>query len=75
MLTKLFQVEKNRYETLITAIKKELEKTIPYPRSAWIQVLPDEYGDPFIINILHETERLANYMHRLRAQLNKMERN
>lgn len=74
-LLKLFQTEKNRYEALLNSIKKELEKPVPYPRSAWIQELPNEYGDPLVIGVLHETKRLANYIHRLRTQLNRVEQN
>ncbi len=73
-LLRLFQAEANRYEALLDAIKKELEKPTPYPRSAWIQELPDEYGDPLVIGVLHETKRLANYIHRLRTHLNRVER-
>ena len=72
-LLKLFQAEKNRYEALLSSIKKELEKPVPYPRSAWIQELPNEYGDPLVIGVLHETKRLANYIHRLRKQLHQVE--
>jgi predicted transcriptional regulator len=72
---KLFQAEKNRYEALLNSIKKELEKPLPYPRSSWIQELPNEYGDPLVIGVLHETKRLANYIQRLRTQLNQVERN
>jgi predicted transcriptional regulator len=74
-LLKLFQAEKNRYEALLSSIKKELEKPVPYPHSAWIQELPNEYGDPLVIGVLHETKRLANFIHRLRTQLNQVERN
>ena len=74
-LLKLFQVEKNRYEALLNSIKKEFEKPVPYPRSAWIQELPNEYGDPLVIGVLHETKHLANYINRLRTQLNRIERN
>jgi predicted transcriptional regulator len=74
-LLKLFQTEKNRYEALLDAIKKEFEKPVPYPRSAWIQELPNEYGDPLVIGVLHETKHLANYIQRLRTQLNRVERN
>ena len=73
-LLKLFQAETNRYETLLNAIKKELEKPTPYPRSVWIQELPDEYGDPLVIGVLHETRRLASYIQRLRTHLNRVER-
>jgi predicted transcriptional regulator len=74
-LLKLFQAEKNRYEALLDSIKKELEKQVPYPRSAWIQKLPNEYGDPMVIGVLQETKRLTNYIHRLRTQLHQVERN
>jgi len=74
-LLKLFQAEKNRYEALLSSIKKELENPVPYPRSVWIQELPNEFGDPLVIGVLHETKRLANYIHRLRTQLNRVERN
>jgi DNA-binding MarR family transcriptional regulator len=73
-LVKLFQAEKNRYEALLNSIKKEFEKPVPYPRSAWIQELPNVYGDPLVIGVLHETKHLANYIHRLRTQLNRVER-
>jgi predicted transcriptional regulator len=73
-LLKLFHAEKNCYEALLGSIKKELEKPVPYPFSAWIQELPDEYGDPLVIGVLHETKRLANYIHRLRTQFNRVER-
>lgn len=74
-LSKLFQSEKSRYEALLSSIKEKLEKPIPHPRSAWIQDLPNEYGDPLLIGVLHETKSLANYIHRLRKQLNEVERN
>ncbi len=74
-LLKLFQAEKNRYEALLSSIKKELEKPVPYPRSAWIQELPNEYGDPLVMGVLHETRHLTTYTHQLRTQLNQVERN
>lgn len=73
-LLKLFQAEKNRYEALLNSIKKKFEKPVPYPRSAWIQELPNKYGDPLVIGVLHETKHLANYIHRLRTLLNRVER-
>jgi predicted transcriptional regulator len=74
-LLKLFQAEKNRYGALLNSIKKEFEKPVPYPRSAWIQELPNQYGDPLVIGVLHETKHLSNYIHGLRTQLNRIERN
>lgn len=71
---KLFQSEKNRYETLLSAIKNRIDKLVPYPHSAWIQEFPNEFGDPMLIGIQHETRHLANYIQRLRKQLHQVER-
>ncbi len=73
-MLKLFQSEKDRYETLLSAIKKRIEKLVPYPHSAWIQEFPNEFGDPMLMGVLHETKRLANYIYRLRKQLHPVER-
>jgi predicted transcriptional regulator len=73
-MLKLFQSEKDRYETLLSAIKKRIEKLVPYPHSAWIQEFPNEFGDPMLMGVLHETKHLANYIHRLRKQLHQVER-
>ncbi len=73
-MLKLFQSEKDRYETLLGAIKKRIEKLVPYPHSAWIQEFPNEFGDPMLMGVLHETKHLANYIHRLRKQLQPVER-
>ena len=72
---KLFQSEKERYEALLSVIKDRIEKRVPYARAAWIQEFPDEFGDPLIIGILHETKHLANYIQRLQKQLYQVERN
>jgi predicted transcriptional regulator len=72
-ILKLFQSEKDRYETLLSAIKKRIEKLVPYPSSAWIQEFPNEFGDPILMGVLHKTKRLANYIHRLRKQLHQVE--
>ena len=73
-LLKLFQAEKDRYEELLSAIKKGFEKLVPYPHSAWIQEFPSEFGDPMLMGVLHETKRLPNYIHRLGKQLHQVER-
>ncbi len=73
-MLKLFQSEKDRYETLLDAIKKRIEKLVPYPHSAWIQEFPNEFGDPILMGVLHETKPLAHYIHRLRKQLYQVER-
>jgi len=74
VVLKLFQVEKNRYEELLSSIKEEIEKLSPYPRSAWVQEFPREYGEPLVIGLLHETRHLTNYIHQLRTALNRVER-
>jgi predicted transcriptional regulator len=71
---KLFQVEKNRYEELLSSIKEEIENLSPYPHSAWVQEFPREYGEPLVIGLLHETRHLSKYVHQLRTALNRVER-
>jgi predicted transcriptional regulator len=71
---KLFQSEQERYETLLGAIKKRIDKLVPYPHSVWIQELPSLFGDPLLMGVLHETRHLSNYIHQLRKQLNQVER-
>ena len=56
------------------AIKGEIEKRVPYARAAWIQDFPNEFGDPMLLGVLHETKYLTNYIHRLQKQLNPVER-
>jgi predicted transcriptional regulator len=73
-MLKLFQSEKDRYETLFSAIKKRIEKLEPFPHSAWIHEFPNEFGDSMLMGVLHETKCLANYIHRLRKQLYQVER-
>jgi len=70
----LFQSEKERYENLLGAIKDIIEKLVPYARAAWIQDFPNQFGDPMILGILHETKHLANYIQRLQKQLYQVER-
>ena len=71
---RLFQSEKERFESLISAIKDRIEKLVPYARAAWIQDFPSEFGDPMILGVLHETKCLANYIQRMRKQLYQVER-
>jgi DNA-binding Lrp family transcriptional regulator len=69
----LFQSEKDRYEDLLATIKNKIEKLAPYPRAAWIQEFPSQFGDPLLIGVLHETRHLTSFMHQLRRQLNQVE--
>jgi len=72
---KLFQSEKERYEALFSAIKDQIEKLTPYARAAWIQGFPNEFGDPMIMGVLHETKHLTHYIQRLQKRLYQVERN
>jgi hypothetical protein len=73
-IAELFQSEKERYEDLLSAIKGKLEKLVPYAHAAWIQDFPDEFGDPMILGVLHETKHLSDYIQRLQKQLYQVER-
>ena len=73
-LARLFQCEKERYEALLSAIKGEIEKRVPYARAAWIQDFPNKFGDPMILGVLHETRYLTNYVQKLQKQLYPVER-
>ena len=73
-MARLFQSEKERYEALLSAIKDEIEKLVPYARAAWIQDFPNEFGGPMILGVLHETKHLANYIQRLQKQIYQVER-
>ncbi|MGD8660318.1 MAG: winged helix-turn-helix domain-containing protein, partial [Desulfobacterales bacterium] len=71
---KLYESEKNRFEDLLGAIKNQIEKLTPYARAVWIQNFPDEFGDPLIVGVLHETKFLANYIQQLQKNLYQIER-
>jgi len=73
-MARLFQSEKERYEALLRSIKEKIEKLVPFAHGAWIQDFPNEFGDPMIIGILHETKHLAKYIQRLQKQLHRVER-
>jgi DNA-binding Lrp family transcriptional regulator len=70
----LFQAEKDRYEQLLSTIKKEINNLKPYPRAAWIQEFPKEIGKPLTLGMLHETRHLTNCIRKLRTQLNQVEK-
>lgn len=69
----LFQAEKDRYEQLITTIKKEIKNLIPPPHAVWIQSFPKEIGEPLTLGLLHETRHLTNCVHQLTTKLNQVE--
>ena len=69
----LFQAEKDRYEQLVTAIKREIKNLTPHPYTAWIQRFPKEIGEPLTLGLLHETRHLTNCVRQLRTKLNQIE--
>jgi predicted transcriptional regulator len=73
VVLELFQAEKDRYEQLITAIKKEVKNLTPHPRAAWIHAFPKELDAPLTLGVLHETRHLTNCIRKLRTQLNQVE--
>lgn len=69
----LFQAEKDRYEQLLTTIKKEIKNLTPHPHAAWIQAFPKEIGEPLTLGLLHESRHLTNCVRQLRTKLNQVE--
>ena len=69
----LFQAEKDRYEQLLTTIKKEIKNLTPHPHAAWIQAFPKEIGEPLTLGLLHESRYLTNCARQLRTKLNQVE--
>ena len=69
----LFRAEKERYEQLVTAIKKEIKDLVPPPHAAWIQAFPKQIGEPLTLGLLHETRHLTNCVHQLSIKLNQVE--
>ena len=70
----LFQAEKDRYEQLLSTIKKEINNLKPHPHAAWIQEFPKEIGEPLTLGMLHETSHLTNCIRKLRTQINQVEK-
>ncbi len=73
IVLELFLGEKDRYEQLLTTIKKEVKNLTPHPHAAWIQAIPKEIGEPLILGLLHETRHLTNCVRQLREKLNHVE--
>jgi predicted transcriptional regulator len=70
----LFQVEKNRFERLLSAIKNEIRNLTPPPQAAWIQAIPLEIDEPLILGVLHETLYLTKCVNYLRTGLDGVEK-
>ncbi len=69
----LFLAEKDRYEQLLSTIKKEVKNLTPHPHAVWIQAISKEIGEPLILGLLHETRHLTNCVRQLREKLNLVE--
>ncbi len=69
----MFQAEEDRYEQLLTTIKKEIKNLTPHARAAWILAFPIEIGEPLTLGLLHETRHLTNCVRQLRKKLNQVE--
>jgi len=69
----LFRAEKDRYEHLLTKIKREIKNLVPPAHAAWIQTFPKETGEPITLGLLHETRQLTKYVRQLRTKLNQVE--
>jgi len=70
----LFQAEKNRYEKLLAAIKKEIDNLSPPPKAMWIQSVPRKTDEPFALGLLHESLHLTKCVRQLRAGLHPIEK-
>jgi predicted transcriptional regulator len=69
----MFLAEKDRYDQLLTTIKKEVKNLTPNPHAAWIKAIPQEIGEPLILGLLYETRHLTNCVRQLREKLNQVE--
>lgn len=72
-IVKLFHAEANRYELFIEDIKNTIENSKPPPQSVWIDKFPRELNDSVVLEIIHHTPYLNNYIHELRKELNSVE--
>lgn len=70
----LFQAEKNRYERLLGAIKKEINKAVPPPRAVWVQSTPKEIDNPLTLGLLHEASHLAKCLRQVRSGVHPIEK-
>lgn len=70
----LFQAEKNRYENLLAAIRKEINNLSPPPKSVWIQSAPRKIDEPFVLGLLHESLHLTHCVRQFRAGLDQVEK-
>jgi predicted transcriptional regulator len=69
----LFQEEKNRYDQLLAALKKEIDNLSPPPQAVWIQALPRKIDEPLTLGMFHESLHLSKCIRQLRAGLHQVE--
>jgi predicted transcriptional regulator len=74
IIIEMFQAEKNRYERLRAAIKKEFDKIMPPPQAVWVKSTPKEIDDPLILGVLHEASHLAKCVRQLQSGLHTVEK-
>ncbi len=70
----LFSAEADRFEYILTSIKKCIEQVEPQPISAWIPSLPADPGYPINICILQDARNLRGTIQNLRILFLKLER-
>ena len=74
IILELFQAEKNRYDELLTTIKRQIENLIPPPQAAWVQSVPREMNEPLLLGLLHDSLNLNECVRQFRAALSQIEK-
>lgn len=74
VIIEMFETEKHRYDQLFGRVKKAIKKLAPPPHAVWVSDLPKKFGDPVILCMLHDSRHLDECTRRLRADLNRVER-
>lgn len=73
IIIELFQAEKDRYESLLAAIKRGINSLTPPPQAVWILSGPPEMNEPLLLGVLHDSFHLAECVRQFRAALNQIE--
>lgn len=77
-LSDLFDAERQRYKSLLQAIKSVAGQATPPPQTVWIQGPvaegTDEYGDPLILGVLADVDEVDELSEDLRDALVELER-
>lgn len=70
----LFSAETDRFEHILSSIRKCIEKVEPHPISAWIPSFPVDAGNPIKICILQGARNLSLTIRNLRVLFLELER-